>query len=300
MKTCQNNGNIQGLLITDQTSQTQRLPSNVQLLPTTLMALRARFSEVLGVDAALNAPYKIYDFRPIFGLAFDEILRGFHFWGHVDLDQLFGRISEFIPWKSIDHYDRLFHRGSFSLYKNSDRANNLFRLPHPTLSLNEPFVNPVNFWFDETNGIYQIARNNGVPYYENNDAVGNLVQTSARMELSCRGFGARHQAFLIEDGRALQIYWADGAIQRREFMYFHIQRRLFPGFVAEEFQGVNSWRITAQGFLPGTEPEWSIEALDRNNRPSYAHLRRQLLRVARRKIKDCASVPAEWLARLGR
>ena len=55
---------------------------------------------ILGFDTALDAfstrALKT-DLRPAYGVLFEEYLDGYDFWGHCDLDVLFGRIRDHLP-----------------------------------------------------------------------------------------------------------------------------------------------------------------------------------------------------------
>lgn len=283
LKTCGNNPDIRFILIVDKPVEAN-LPPNVRVIVATLLELKERFSDVLGMNVVLDIGYKLCDYRPTFGLTFKEELDGSDFWGHVDLDQLFGHIISFLPQHDIYKYDRIFHRGHFTLYRNNEIGNNLFSMPHPTVHAKDTFLTSKNTWFDETAGIYQIVCHNNVPQYENNHAVGDLVPRIPRFALGDKSLNRRHQAFVIEDGRAIQVYEENGTIQRREFMYFHFQKRKFPDILEAEFEPVSSWRITPYGFLPGLPLEWTGKTLDENNKPNYAHIYQLILSAGRKRL----------------
>ena len=44
----------------------------------------------------VNSPYKLCDYKPVYGLIFDEDLQDYDFWGHCDVDLIFGDIRKFI------------------------------------------------------------------------------------------------------------------------------------------------------------------------------------------------------------
>jgi hypothetical protein len=250
LKCCKANPTIEFRVITDQPDTLKRLPDNVRAIATSIKDLRERLSEAVGFSVALENGYKLCDFRPAYGLAFSDYFSSFSHWGHVDLDQLFGKIENFIPWNTIDEYERLYHRGHMTIYRNSAIANNLFRLSHPSVSYEKIFKSPKHAAFDETEGIYQIVTHNHIPQYERNDAIGNFVPFAARLRLTTEKFNVKHQAFVIENGGAFQIFEKEGEIRRREFMYFHFQKRAFPAVDAEEWRDVDNITFTPHGFMP--------------------------------------------------
>ncbi len=286
LKCCRTNPEIEFLVISDGVVALPSLPNNVHVIRTSLPELRQRLSDAVGFSVALNDGYKLCDFKPVYGLAFADILDRFAYWGHVDLDQLFGRISDFIPWDSIHCYKRLYHRGHMTIYSNDSVGNNLFRLPHPAISHETIFKSPggmrFGIGFDETAGIYQLVKYNGIPQYERNEVVGDFRPRKANLSLTIQRFNSRHQAFTIENGRAFQVFEENGEIKRREFMYFHFQKRAFPAIDCSEWHNVDSWKITPRGFVPGAEEYWNIEKLDLFNQPRNS----QLFSFAWRRLKD--------------
>jgi hypothetical protein len=281
LKSCKANPTIEFRVITDQPDTLESLPDNVRVIATSITDIRKRLSDAVGFSVGLESGYKLCDFKPAYGLAFSDYFSSFSHWGHVDLDQLFGKIENFIPWETIDEYERLYHRGHMSIYRNSTIGNNLFRLPHPSVSYEQIFKSPKHAAFDETEGIYRIITDNHIPQYERNDAIGDIEHFSARLRLTTEKFNVKHQAFVIENGCAFQIFEKDGKIHRREFMYFHFQKRAFPAVDAQEWRDVDDIIFTPQGFVPGARGEWTIASLDAANKPNYL----QLAAEVQRKLK---------------
>ena len=63
------------------------------------------------------------------------------FWGHCDLDQVFGKISNFIPDKTIKQFEKINRNGHFVLYKNTEEMNNIFRKSGAVFDWREVFEN---------------------------------------------------------------------------------------------------------------------------------------------------------------
>lgn len=286
LKTCENNSEIQFMLITDRPESVDYRPDNVRIIGMTISELKGRFSESIGMNVSLETAYKICDYRPAFGLAFREELKDAEFWGYVDLDVFWGDICKFLPLSDIDSYDCLYHRGHLSIYRNSEYINNLFRLPHPTIRAKDVFSNPKSFWFDETAGIYQIVQHYGVSQYINNDAVGDLLPGTLRMRLNHKNFNRDHQVFMIEKGRALQLYEEDKEYFKREFMYFHFQKREFKSLLNIESGIPDSWIITPHAFVPANDNQWTIDKLDGYNTPNHKHVASYFYAVLRKRLKS--------------
>lgn len=126
LDSCQRNYTIDFLLITDQTIQ--NCPPNVILKNMTLQELRERIQIGMKEKIVLDKPYKSCDFRPMFGYIFQKELIGYDFWGHCDMDVIFGNIRKFVTDELLDKYDKIYPLGHFSLYRNSDKCNLYFKL----------------------------------------------------------------------------------------------------------------------------------------------------------------------------
>ncbi|MBY0481821.1 MAG: hypothetical protein K2Q21_10720, partial [Chitinophagaceae bacterium] len=98
-------------------------------------------------------PYKICDFRPAYGVIFNEFLKPYDFWGHIDEDIILGRLKRFITTKDLGKYDIITMRhdylvGCLTLYKNTPKINRLYTKNRDYKLV---FSCPDNLGFDETN-----------------------------------------------------------------------------------------------------------------------------------------------------
>ena len=94
LESCRWNPQFDFLLVTD--NHVESLPDNVKLLRTDLISLKNRLSVKLRSDIVLNSPYKLCDYKPSYGLMFEDELKGYDFWGHCDMDLIWGNLSKFL------------------------------------------------------------------------------------------------------------------------------------------------------------------------------------------------------------
>jgi hypothetical protein len=91
-----------------------------------------RIKEKLGLDTNFKEHYRcISDFDPTFGILFEDYIKGYDYWGHINLDCVYGRIDRFITDEFLKDVDIFGNDpdavcGPFTLYKNTERVNNLF------------------------------------------------------------------------------------------------------------------------------------------------------------------------------
>jgi len=103
------------------------------------------------VFCGMEKPYKICDYRPAFGLIFEDYISQYEFWGHCDIDIILGNVSTFIDEPLLRNYDIISCRkywlsGSFALRRNIPEVNSLFR---NSKDYKKVFESPNSFAFDE-------------------------------------------------------------------------------------------------------------------------------------------------------
>lgn len=104
--------------------------SNLRFEKATLSEFEARIQEKLTISTQFYNPYKICDFKPVYGLLFSEYLEGYDYWGYSDLDILYGNFRDYLP--ENPEYDIIttgsgYLSGHFTLYRNNPDLLNLYR-----------------------------------------------------------------------------------------------------------------------------------------------------------------------------
>jgi hypothetical protein len=129
-KGCQANQDIDFVIFSD-ISFPEFFYPNVRIIDFTLPEFNELASKKLGFKVSTEIPYKICDFKPIFGKIFEDYLSGYSFWGYCDNDLILGDIKCFIDEKILVGHDIIstyggFLSGPFSIYKNNGYINNLY------------------------------------------------------------------------------------------------------------------------------------------------------------------------------
>jgi uncharacterized protein DUF6625 len=103
------------------------------LLDTDLEAFKKRLKEKLGIEyPSVYGTGKVWDYRCALGLLYEEEIKDFSFWGHMDFDMVWGDVNKFYPDSMLNQYDVIsghysYVCGCFSLYRNSKEVNELFK-----------------------------------------------------------------------------------------------------------------------------------------------------------------------------
>ncbi|MFT9223981.1 DUF6625 family protein, partial [Liquorilactobacillus satsumensis] len=144
LKTCAYNKDFNWIIFTDDVREFD-FPDNVERKIMSFKDLQILIRSKFVEEVSIESPYKLCDYKPAFGYIFENYITDFYFWGHCDLDVLFGNIKDFITELMFQNYDKIFCLGHLVLYKNN-------------YSNNRRFMNPINseFWYKEALGTKDI------------------------------------------------------------------------------------------------------------------------------------------------
>jgi hypothetical protein len=130
LQSCKRNPSINWIFFTDCAPPAYH-PSNIVFHEKTLSQIRRLIRRKIGSEAGLEDRYKIPDYKPAYGLLFEDYLNDFDFWGHCDIDIIWGDIRKYVTEDILDTCDVFSTRkrmisGHFSLFKNVRDINGLF------------------------------------------------------------------------------------------------------------------------------------------------------------------------------
>ncbi len=251
LDSCSYNKDYSFYIYTDIQSELYEIPSNVRFIKSSLELISKRASNVLNKNVIIDKSYKLCDFRPLYGLIFSDDIREFDFWGHCDIDLIFGNISYFLNDEIFDKFDKILTCGHFSLYRNSSKLTNIF-LNNVVPNYMEVFTSDKNQLFDEGlfsglislyekkrvkasnlydnhRNINQILYDNSIPIYTNFDIYAdiNIIYDGLRIvwgsEISTRDPNSYNSFFYYEDVHVRRMVKGGNRID--EFMYIHLQKR---------------------------------------------------------------------------
>jgi hypothetical protein len=207
MKSCEFNPSIDWLFFTD-CEIPKNPPKNIEFIKFSLNKFNLLASEKLNFKIDIKKVFKICDFKPTFGVIFENFLENYDFWGHGDIDLIFGDIRKFVTEDILSKYEIItsleaYIAGHFTLYKNNPKINNLYK----EVRNYESLLQAEHYkCFDELNF---------------NKTVNQLKQKN---ELKC------HFQTLIKEGyyadRKFILMFDNGKIidikNDKEYLYFHI------------------------------------------------------------------------------
>lgn len=133
LNTCIANKSINWLFFTD-CAPLNIEASNLEFIEMKLKELIDLIHSKIELNINFSDPYKLCDFRPAYGVIFEDYLVNYDFWGHCDIDLVFGNIRSFLTSELLDKIDIFscfgnvsIPHGPFTIYRNDKQINNLFR-----------------------------------------------------------------------------------------------------------------------------------------------------------------------------
>jgi len=244
------------------------LPPNVRYLPMAMRELQEIMARACGTRVRIDHPIDLTRLKVTYGLCFAEQLQGYDFWGHVDLDMIYGDLRAFLPEEILDEYPRVYVRGHLSLYRNTDEVNRYFMLKAPGVPGHEAILaNEDRTQFDEWPGLWKILRYHRIPQYHK-EVIADIRPPNRyrinRFE-AVEQANYPHQVFYWHQGKTFQAYYhREGGLFDHEVAYVHFQKRSFP---APELDADTApgFLIGPGGFTPYDRENLSPEEMDRLN-----------------------------------
>lgn len=153
---CKYNTTVDFYIITDDRNWSSELPVNVRMIYKDMNDINQIATKKLGFKTNIKEGYKMCDFKPAYGILFSDLIEGYDFWGHADLDVIFGDIRYFITDDVLENHELInvrhdFLAGYFLLFRNNRKMNTLFMQSN---DYQKVLSSEVHYCFDETNFQY--------------------------------------------------------------------------------------------------------------------------------------------------
>jgi hypothetical protein len=221
---CKFNPSVNFIIITDDNTYLKEVPINVTLQFKKFTEISKVATQRLHFPIKIENPYKLCDFKPAFAFLFPELVTGYDFWGHGDLDVIYGNIRKFITGEMLNQFDLISVRhdyitGHFALYRNCNKMNELFL---QTKDYKKVFTEGRNFCFDETNYAFE-AFTNGVPYDQISTEIESMTHLVKR--LAAKKYLRAYFDFHIIEGLPGKLKWDRGKLTYKdkfEAMMYHL------------------------------------------------------------------------------
>ena len=259
LDSCGRNTSFTWLFITDCILNDYSVPPNVLVKSSDLKTIKKLFSDRLGTDIALETPYKLCDYRPIYWLLLDAYDIEGDFWGHCDIDVLFGRLRLFVTPELLDRYDRLFGLGHPSLMRSCPIPKLAFSSQSSAPSWLTIFSKSKTIGFDAHWGVNRTWDEWPLLFHEDESIAADIDPQFRSFRLTDPSMNLSRQLFYMEDGAIYQgSFNRNGEWIKREYAYIHFQKRPMPigsGVLGAERLLIGPAGFTCLPSLPRDEAE---------------------------------------------
>jgi hypothetical protein len=249
------NPDVSWLLLTEQPVADP--PPNVEVRLGTFDDLARRIQGSFEFEISLERPYKLCDFRPAFGEIFADELAGYDFWGHSDLDVIFGRIRDHLPAEAFGA-DKILFNGNFSLYRNSPQTAGWYRHEVGKVDYRDAMTNPAAMHFDEWAGIRYIVEDLGVPAWHE-DVIFDISFRRYRTRAEAPP-GRDPRRYAWEDGEICEYRLEEGRPVRRTALLIHLQKRVMRAPDPDVLAADRYWILPDRFAVQDRVTPWSVRA----------------------------------------
>lgn len=274
---CRKNPDMDFMVFNDRI-ESDRRDGNVILKKLSLPEFEKLVEEKAGIKVSIARGYKLADFKPLYGVLFEDYLRDHAFWGYCDIDLIFGKIGEFITTDLLETCDVItstpkWISGHFTIFRNNEFCRRLFeRSPSHRWILQDTDRNwyleeSCKRWKGEFYSIDElVASGQPVSMY---DVVRNLEragQLRAAFTDHIREHTLRDRVdYLYKDGRLTDLTKGEG------FLYHHlITIKNFWHFYIPRWKEVpDAYRITDMGIRSLEEDQGWCRVAWRAKRGAY-------------------------------
>lgn len=223
IKSCIHNPTIDFIIVTSNTQEIPNKPSNVIIINKSLEDFKTMAATKFGFELDFNKPYKFCDLKPAYGFLFQDILEKYDFWGHADIDMVYGDIRGFITSDILNQYDlinayKIFITGTFCLYRNNDLMKTLFM---ESQDYQKIFSAPEYLGFDECDFLFEELETPGATVFE-------FPDHRSMTHVVCKAYKERRinvlfESYLYYKRISDKIRWDNGHIiysNKKEFLFY--------------------------------------------------------------------------------
>lgn len=227
IKSVSKNPDLDFLIVTDHLID-EEIPSNLKIVQLTFREFTDLVIDKLNLSNTFD-PYKICDFKPAFGVIFSDYIKGYEYWGHCDLDLIFGDISYFLP-KSND-YVKFLDLGHLSIYRNQQEINYAFKLPISNLKTWSYIKNSKIIWvydelyWEQCGGINGIISENFPGKLISDKSIFSDIDPKYTFFSDINMKNQYECFFRWRDGNLFKFFFDGLQVQEVKVLYAHFQKR---------------------------------------------------------------------------
>jgi len=245
LQSCRYNPSVDWLVITDDKTKYD-YPANVKVQYSCWEDFRKRVLGRFNFPVVLDRPYKLCDYKPLYGILFQEEVNGYDFWGYTDCsDTIYGDLRKFLTEEVLAGSDKIMLLGHFALYRNISLVNERYKLPSKCeLTYKDVLSTEKILTFDEIipPSINRIFRENGYSITVIPDFCFDITQKHCNFRQHV--VSEDWMNFYDPTGKDNCVLWKNGKlfaccregmkVIRKEIGYAHFQKRRMKGTIRKD------------------------------------------------------------------
>lgn len=295
LDSCSRNKGVDWLIYTDDITK-YNFPKNVKVKYITFDEFKLKIQEKFPYNIKLKRPYKLCDFKPLYGYLFKEDIIEYEYWGHCDTDIIWGNIEKLLFNKLKDSvYDKLFFLGHCTIYKNDKLLTEFFKkLINSNVRFKEVFQSEQNYSFDEefNQSINNIFLENKKQIYLK-ELEANIYTKSSNFNLIFYDF--KQNRYKVKKNKNFLMIYDKGNLygysneknflEREEYLYIHMQARKmkikcknnnFYKIIPNSFEDIEVEEITIENFREIKKKNVNIHYFRHRSKNLYIKLKKIL------------------------
>ncbi|MGS4786411.1 DUF6625 family protein [Streptococcus sp. P25B114] len=209
-------------------------PSNVKVINKKFEKIVEEIKFRIDEKCKITHPQKLCDYKPTYGYIFSEYIEGYTYWGHSDLDLIFGDLDNLVaPILESEQYDKVFNLGHLTFYRNIEKINKLFLEEIKEKGEKSIFFSERNLKFDEEKGdsINKYAESFDLNIYKK-QLEADIYTKSQKLFIDKYDFDSNthmvdktKRVFSFSNGHVYGTYKKGDKLITDEYCYIHLQKR---------------------------------------------------------------------------
>lgn len=236
LNSCEKNPRFEWLIFTNAQIHVYSIPQNVTVVQQTFDEFRENVQKKFDFDIFLETPYKLCDYKVLYGYIFSEYLKGYDFWGYADsTDLIWGKLSAYITEEILKKYDKIYTKGHLTLYRNVKMYTELFLNYQKNGITYRNTLQSKEFWATDETGEINISnawKEAGFSEYVQDTDIADISPMRFEFHLATQ----LHSGKIVEEKNKNRIFeWNNGHLYgyrlcenniiREEYAYVHFQKR---------------------------------------------------------------------------
>jgi hypothetical protein len=223
LNSCSTNKTVNWMIFTNDKSD-YNYPQNVKVNYCEFEEIKMKIINNFDFEVKIDSYWNLSLFKPAYGEIFKEYIKEYDFWGHCDVDVLWGDIRKFLNEDVLKKFDKIGYQGHSTLYRNNKEVNSRYKTIVPNeINYIDVFSGKIKYSFDE-NGMEKIYNFLNIEYYKE-PIFAHLRKFEYNFSLAHmpieEEYKNKHQIFIWDSGKLYRKYLYNKKIYTEEFMYIH-------------------------------------------------------------------------------